>query len=582
MLKNSCPCCDSRLILDARFDPTGTTTTRVKFEQNLVARFNRLKALINQSINQNDVFALKALRVGDSLSAPAIMMDAEALPSRSFTFDRPAEKVQKFMDWLQMAQNGGILEVQGGAGAAGAAQSAWINTYIDTAYTKGIRDAVGKMRKAGANVSSQWVEQSFFRPVHADRLGLIYTRAYNDLDGITKTMDQQISRILAQGIGEGRSPRELAAQINERVDKIGITRARVLARTEIISAHAEASINAYEEAGLEGLEVDVEFSTAGDGSVCEECDALSGKVFTISESRGIIPVHPNCLPADSLVLSRSGISAVSKRWFDGDMIIISCSSGRVLTCTPNHPVLTDFGWVAAQDINLTHKIICDGGSEWMASADNDHENIVPTIHDVSESFIRSCEVAPTPVPMSGEHFHGDGTAGEIAVIWSDGKLRHAIDTSFSEFADNKPLNLRVVRYFDRVGLSSFALFLKRMLSASGGIVGRHNLVRSLLASHRLPFGRFRFGLSAESDTSISESVLDSATADAKLARNLIDGLSCKVFADDIISIKREFFSGHVYNLETGEGWYSANGIITHNCRCGWSPLVQNGSGINLV
>jgi len=106
MLKNSCPCCDSRLILDARFDPTGTTTTRVKFEQNLVARFNRLKSLINQSINQNDVFALKALRVGDSASAPAIMMDAEALPARSFTFDRPAEKVQKFMDWLQMAQNG--------------------------------------------------------------------------------------------------------------------------------------------------------------------------------------------------------------------------------------------------------------------------------------------------------------------------------------------------------------------------------------------------------------------------------------------------------------------------------------------
>ena len=311
MLKNSCPCCDSRLILDARFDPTGTTTTRVKFEQNLVARFNRLKSLINQSINQNDVFALKALRVGDSAAAPTIMMDAEALPERSFTFDRPAEKVQKFMDWLQMAQNGGILEVQGGAGAAGSAQSAWMNTYIDTAYTKGIRDSVGKMRKAGANVSSQWVEQSFFRPVHAERLGLIYTRAYNDLDGITKTMDQQISRILAQGIGEGRSPRELAAQINERVDKIGITRARVLARTEIISAHAEASINAYEEAGLEGLEVDVEFSTVGDGSVCEECDALSGRVFTIAESRGIIPVHPQCRCGWSPVVQNgSGINLV--------------------------------------------------------------------------------------------------------------------------------------------------------------------------------------------------------------------------------------------------------------------------------
>lgn len=316
MLLNSdrpvCLCCNDALpILDSkRLDPTGTLTLRGKFEQNLVGRFNRLKTLVNQSIVQNDAFGLKAQRIGDA-SPQSIILDAQAISPRAFSFDRPAEKVDRFMSWLQLAQNDGILEVQQGARMASAANTSWMNTYIDSAYSKGVRDAAAKMRKGGASIAESWTEQSFFRPIHADRLALIYTRAYSDLDGITKTMDQQISRILAQGIGEGRGPLEIARQINGRIDKIGITRARVLARTEIVSAHAEASLNAYEEAKIEGVEVEAEFTTAGDNAVCPECEALAGKVFTIAESRGMIPVHPNCRCSFSpIVVGGTGIELV--------------------------------------------------------------------------------------------------------------------------------------------------------------------------------------------------------------------------------------------------------------------------------
>lgn len=312
MLKTKCLCCnDSLPILGAkRLDPTGTLSLRGKFEQRLVGKFNRLKTLVNQSIVQNDAFGLKAQRVGDSLPQ-SIIMDAEALPVRAFSFERPAEKADRFMSWLTQAQNDGILEIQQGATMSSAARSSWMNTYIDSAYSKGVRDAAAKMSKGGASIAESWVEQSFFRPIHADRLGLIYTRAYSDLDGITKTMDQQISRILTQGIGEGRGPLDIARQINERIDKIGITRARVLARTEIVSAHAEASLNAYEEAKIEGVEVEAEFTTAGDNAVCPECDALAGKVFTIAESRGMIPVHPSCRCSFSpIVVGGTGIELV--------------------------------------------------------------------------------------------------------------------------------------------------------------------------------------------------------------------------------------------------------------------------------
>jgi SPP1 gp7 family putative phage head morphogenesis protein len=93
----------------------------------------------------------------------------------------------------------------------------------------------------------------------------------------------------------------MARELVNRVDKIGITRAKMLARTEIINAHAEATLNTYDEAGLDGVTLLSEFSTAQDESVCPICEELSQQdngngpgVFTIEQARGVIPVHPNC------------------------------------------------------------------------------------------------------------------------------------------------------------------------------------------------------------------------------------------------------------------------------------------------
>jgi len=141
-------------------------------------------------------------------------------------------------------------------------------------------------------------------------VGLIYTRTFSDLNGITQAMDQQISRILAQGIGEGRGPMDIARELNERVDKIGISRARMLARTEIVSAHAEASINAYEEAGLEGVDVEAEILNGSDP--CPECQDLAANgPYTISEARSLIPAHPNCVCSlNPKVVNGSGIDLI--------------------------------------------------------------------------------------------------------------------------------------------------------------------------------------------------------------------------------------------------------------------------------
>ena len=258
-----------------RTDPTRTTTLRKQFEAEFYKRFRRLKGRIRREIEKEDGFGLKTNR-------------------GRFDFPRSDQKVAGFMAWLREAQREELIGVSEGVPIDRAAQQVWASSYIESAYRRGVNQSASRMRSAGAVVDDRWVDTAFNRPIHADRLGLAFMRAYNELEGITEAMDQQISRALAQGLADGLSPRDIARNLNNRVDKIGITRARTLARTEVVSAHAEASLNSYEEAGIEGVEVEAEFSTADDDLVCPECDALQGRTFTMDEARGMIPVHPNC------------------------------------------------------------------------------------------------------------------------------------------------------------------------------------------------------------------------------------------------------------------------------------------------
>ena len=286
-----------------RVDPTQTGAIRTRFIAEMRRRFKVIKDLIWEALVEQDV-----LGVGISPSGKQRMAATEFLrqfgtrnrvgdqvPERNaFAFTRSSDRVAAFMEWLRMENATNVLQVSLGTPVRQAAEASWMNVYIDTSYRKGVRDAATKLSKGGAKVSSSWVREALNRPIHADRVGLAYTRAFSELDGITKAMEQKISRVLAQGIAEGKNPRAIASTLYDEVDKFTESRAVVLARTEVISAHAEASLNSYEEAGIEGVEVEAEWSTAGDDRVCEECESMEGQTFDMDEARGMIPAHPQC------------------------------------------------------------------------------------------------------------------------------------------------------------------------------------------------------------------------------------------------------------------------------------------------
>lgn len=372
------------------------------------------------------------------------------------------------------------------------------------------------------------------------------------------------------------------------------------------------------EAKLQALEV-VEVLNAEDPCpICEEISADGP--YDIDEAEGLIPAHPNCLPGDTLVLARDGISATSERRYAGQLVIIHTASGRFLSCTPNHPILTRDGWQSAHLLHVGDNVISDSGSEWEQAVlldNHDGKNVPVAIHEIARSFLELGEVMTIEVPTTGPDFHGDGMHGEIAIIRSDGKLRLNFLATRTDHLGKFSLVWRNSVGPILVCLRRLGTLLAGCYSASRCFMGGFDLAFPLSGCHLLPFECFRcagvapfnvvFRKDAGDDIAAdpsgvedrlfghsrtvvrndlrgidsknvrlgsvfrAEHPLNRLPAEAKLADELRDGKAGPVFLDEIVSIDVRDFIGHVYNLQTPSGHYSAGGIITHNCRCAFVP-----------
>lgn len=294
-----------------RLDPTRTLTLRRSFEIALTGRFRWLKQLIKKSVVKNDCFGYKVNKTRVDINNHVININ-NAMQVEQLAFERDLQKVALFMDWLREQINLGILEVVAVSQLGNAVEKAWTNVFIVSAYKKGITRGRQELKNKGYQVpklDTNSLQATFNHPLHADRAGVVYSRTFESLKGITDEMSKQISGVLAQGIIDGKPPVELAREMTDRVDKIGITRAKILARTEVIRSHHLATIQEYKNWGVEGVTVLAEMITAGDGRVCPICKTKARKntkfgkgVYTLAQAEGLIPVHPQCrcicLPLD--------------------------------------------------------------------------------------------------------------------------------------------------------------------------------------------------------------------------------------------------------------------------------------------
>lgn len=302
-----CENCLTTYALANKLDPTRTTSLRNAFEKQMNKRFDKFMSTVKKAIMQDDVFGLYE---------PKVNIDPG---HKAFAFPTSEQKVSAFMAWLKELEEQEILEIGRYNQLGASANNAWTNMYVKDSYQRGIQKARYEMKKAGYNVldihQSGGIGAVMGTPFHMDRVGLLYTRTFNDLVAITDAMNSQISRVLSEGMMEGNGPLAIARKLNAVVtgagDTLAITdtlgrfipakrRAQMLARTEIIRAHHKATIQEYRNWGVEGVNVEAEWVTAGDSKVCPICEKIAkgGKnkdgVYSLDEVENMLPVHPNC------------------------------------------------------------------------------------------------------------------------------------------------------------------------------------------------------------------------------------------------------------------------------------------------
>lgn len=253
-----------------RYDPQQIGPTRRRFVNETKKRFRLLANEIYVLVYHKDVFGLSPRLT--PLEQMAFLFNASA--KEWATYDA-ADKHTSFMQWLQSKSDELILEDA----------NEWMQPYIRSAYLEGFRRVADLPSDPFAG---------FTAPKAVKQTKLLYNRAYQNLKGVTLTAAQQMSNVLTLGFAEGKHPRELARELSKTVEGLMHKRALTIARTELAYAYAEGQLDGFEHDGHVELKVQAEWSTAGDDRVCPKCAPLDGKVFTLKQARGMIPLHPNC------------------------------------------------------------------------------------------------------------------------------------------------------------------------------------------------------------------------------------------------------------------------------------------------
>jgi SPP1 gp7 family putative phage head morphogenesis protein len=266
-------------------DPAGTGTIINKAIAEINKAFRKLRGDINRAFTEANLF-----QIGDEM--PALF---------SINVRTDAEKVIDFQTWLTTLIQAGTLQID---------ETGRV-TFLDQEVATAFRE--GRNRAQQEILASTGQEQLPF-PIlgtgaQQQQLALVFQQITNSFAAMTATAINTMTTTLSNGLIAGLSPREMAEVLKNDL-KLPLARARTIARTEIQRAHHLGNVSELEAANIEEIVVVAEWSTAKDGRVCRDCARLDGRIFTVDEIKGMIPVHPNCRCVAIPVLP--GITEVDK------------------------------------------------------------------------------------------------------------------------------------------------------------------------------------------------------------------------------------------------------------------------------
>lgn len=431
---------------------------------------------------------------------------------------------------------------------------------------------------------------------------------------IIATTREQIMRAAERGVRDGLSVEEIAAGMRQAVPALSRTRAHVIARTEVHTAAMFASQEVAKTAAspLNKRWVSVfdhrtrDFGEA-DGIVDEfnhrvmnEVTVGPDELFAVPGKNGVAelmagPGDPNgsaantinCFPADALILG-AGLKGGIRRHYSGQMVKLSLGGPINLAVTPNHPVLTDAGWVAARDIvkgdNLVH---CGFGNDWETGAG-------PQIDDgysTAEKLYNAGQGLSFVGGAAGEimDFHGEMVTEQVDIVSFNSRLRDGFKTLGDQLFGKLGFTHADVIPGELLARSMIGLGWGVPAYHAGGIMGSSRAGQSIGRVSHSGMPQVPLGNIEASDANLVKNSANTGSGQVKslgdavggvsgaehlsngdvigLANSLPSGGDVTFKALECTAVEAFHYDGPVYNFESDTGLLVSNGIINHNCRC---------------
>jgi hypothetical protein len=285
----------------------------------------------------------------------------------------------------------------------------------------------------------------------------------------------------------------------------------------------------------------------------------------------------NCFPGDTPIEGAVRVALRSR--YDGPMVRVRTRRGHVLTCTPNHPVLTTRGFVPARAIAQGDQVVSksDLAERAAPSALPDDEQVPATVEQVFQSL--AAQRVPLRERLSRDDLHGDAkrTDSYVEIVRADGRLLDDRETHSLERYGHR----RGDWPFKRSQESAAALVGDRFsgefdggcrAAPSRGVRGRHLPThRSGVGSEHRPLSALRIGPAAHWDIAFSEAAKQDVSRAPGLIGELLEAASGYVSLDEVVDVGQiESLHGWVYDVETESGVSVAAGIVVSNCRCAFT------------
>ena len=313
-----------------------------------------------------------------------------------------------------------------------------------------------------------------------------------------------------------------------------------------------------------------------------------------------------------------------KRFYSGKIVELVTKSGRKLRVTANHPILTSRGWVVAELIKQGDNLIAYDRpvkgvdiNGWSRKVYNDE--FVPVAEDLFKSFvshalavgeassfkfdrnfcISDCEIhidilnSGLVININSKSVEGFSkitleyrcntvfSTTVLPTIRSSNRSDAVMNVVFSK--DSADISSGCVADFCDFTLSDFIGFvlsknsnLQISIGVSDGIPSGGTLAgnSTLGLFDDFPLDRFGLASGSQDNTLFNKLACNGVAYDFGLFGYLINTHASQVFTDPVINIIERSYSGHVYDFQSDCGLLSANGIITHNCRCTTTAITE--------